>query len=155
MPGPSPAPTKLKLLKGVKPYRINQNEPKPKSVSGKIPQGWALHMSDIAIRFWKKNAPRLVAAGILTDVDLYAFRILCELYASWIQLINKIRKEGEVYETQNQQKQKVWKKYPGVAIREDIEKRLMQYFAQFGMVPSGRSKIALPPEMPEDDGDLD
>jgi len=82
------------------------------------------------------------------------FRILCELYASWVQLINKIRKEGEVYQTVNQQKQKVWKKHPGVAIREDIEKRLIQYFAQFGMVPSGRSRIASPPEIPGDDEDL-
>jgi len=154
MRGAAPAPTGLKLLKGVRPARINQNEPKPKSVSGNIPRGWALHMSDIAKRFWKQNGPRLAAAGILTDVDLYAFRILCELYASWVQLINKIRKEGEVYQTVNQQKQKVWKKHPGVAIREDIEKRLIQYFAQFGMVPSGRSRIALPPEIPGDDEDL-
>lgn len=150
MPGPSPAPTALKLIKGVKPYRINQNEPKPKSVSGKIPAGWALHMSDIAIRFWKKNAPRLATAGILTEADLYAFRVLCELYACWIQITNKIRKEGETFKTGT-----MWKKRPEVAIREDAEKRLLSYFAQFGMVPSGRSRISLPPEMPEDDGDLD
>ncbi len=32
MPGPAPEPTRLKLLKGLKPYRINKNEPKPRAV---------------------------------------------------------------------------------------------------------------------------
>ena len=149
MPGPSPAPTKLKLLKGVKPYRINQNEPKPKSVSGNIPPGWGAHMSTGAKRFWKRNAPRLAKMGMLTEADLNSFRVLCELYTSWVQIVNTIRKVGEVYKTHNQAKEMVYKKRPEVPIREDIEKRLLSYFAQFGMVPSGRSRIAIPPEMPE------
>jgi len=150
MPGPNPAPTALKLLKGVRPARINQAEPKPKSVSGNIPAGWALWMSDIAKRFWKRNAPRIASAGILTEADLDSFRILCELYSSWIQITNKIRKIGETYETGT-----MWKKRPEVSIREDLEKRLLSYLQQFGMMPSGRSRIALPPQIPEDDDDLD
>ena len=150
MPGPSPAPTKLKLLKGVKPYRINQNEPKPKSVSGKIPSGWALHMSDIAKRFWKANAPRLAAIGMLTQADLHAFRVLCGLYSDYVQLTNIIKKVGWTYMSG-----KIPKKRPEVAILEKVVDNLLKYFAQFGMVPSGRSRIAIPPEMPEDDGDLD
>jgi len=149
MPGPSPAPTKLKLLKGVKPYRINQNEPKPKSVSGNIPPGWGAHMSTGAKRFWKRNAPRLAKMGMLTEADLNSFRVLCELYTSWVQIVNTIRKVGETYKTHNQTHETVYKKRPEVPIREDIEKRLLSYFAQFGMVPSGRSRIAIPPEMPE------
>ena len=149
MRGAVPAPTALKLLKGVRPARINQNEPKPKLTSGNIPRGWALHMSDIAKRFWKKNAPRLVTIGILTEADLYSFRILCELYASWIQTTNRIRKIGETYQTGT-----IWKKRPEVSIREDLEKRLLSYLQQFGMVPSGRSRISLSPEMPDGNGDL-
>ena len=150
MPGPSPAPTKLKLLKGVKPYRINQNEPKPKSVSGSVPQGWGAHMSDIAKRFWKVNAKRLANAGVLTEADLHAFRVLCDLYSDYIQLKNIIRKMGMTYLSGT-----IPKKRPEVAILEKIIDNLLKYFAQFGMVPSGRSKIELPPEIPEDDGDLD
>ena len=150
MPGPSPAPTKLKLLKGVKPYRINQNEPKPKSVSGNIPRGWGAHMSDIAKRFWKANAPRLVNAGVLTEADLHAFRVLCGLYSDYIKLTNIIKKVGMTYLSG-----KLPKKRPEVAILEKVVDNLLKYFAQFGMVPSGRSKIALPPDIPVDDGDLD
>ncbi len=110
MPGPSSEPVALKLLKGVKPYRINQNEPKPKSVSGAIPKGWALWMSDIAKRFWKRNASRIAAAGVLTEADLDSFRILCELYSSWIQVTNRIRKVGETFKTGT-----MWKKRSSLA----------------------------------------
>lgn len=150
MPGPSPAPTKLKLLKGVKPCRINQNEPRPKSVSGKIPQGWGKDMSDIAKRFWKSNAPQRVAMGLLTEADLPAFRVMCELYNDFIQLTNIIRKEGRTYKAGL----KIFKR-PEVSILEKVVDSLLKYLVQFGMVPHGRSRIALPPEIPEDDGDLD
>ena len=52
-PGPAAEPRELKLLKGVRPARINENEPKPQSVSGKLPPGWGAHMSDVAKTFWK------------------------------------------------------------------------------------------------------
>lgn len=70
MPGPPPEPTRLKILKGVHPYRINKNEPKPRSVSGSIPRGWATWMSDGAKRFWNKYAPVLSELGVLTVAAL-------------------------------------------------------------------------------------
>ena len=80
-PGPRAAPTALKLLKGVRPARINDKEPKPKSVSGAIPTGWGAHMSDGAKRFWERYAPVLSKLGVLTEADLPAFRVLAEQWS--------------------------------------------------------------------------
>ena len=88
MKGPAPAPTALKLLKGVRPARINKNEPKPKSHSGVMPPGWGAHMSEGAKRFWKQYAPVLSDLGLLTEADLPAMRVMAELWAKWESMVD-------------------------------------------------------------------
>ena len=156
MPGPNPTPTVLKLLKGVKPYRINKNEPKPKSVSGNMPSGWGAHMPDGAKRFWKRYAPRLVDLGLLTEVDLDTFRILCELIDERKKLVNIIRKDGFVYKTKNQYWETMYKQRPEVGMKDRIDTQIYRYLQLFGMAPSSRSKISTSPIIDlDDDDDLD
>lgn len=141
MKGPTPTPTKLKLLKGVRPCRINKNEPKPKAASSAIPSGWGRWMSDGAKRFWKRYAPILKELGLLTEIDLSSLRILCELNNDFVRLSNLLRKKGETYETTNAQKEKVVKKRPEVDMKKDIETRYLAYLQQFGMSPASRTRI--------------
>ena len=68
----------------------------------------------------------------------------------YIKLTNIIRNTGMTYLSGYNPN-----KRPEVAILEKLVDNLLKYFAQFGMVPSGRSKIELPPEIPEDAGYLD
>ncbi|GAG53524.1 unnamed protein product [marine sediment metagenome] len=131
--GPAAAPTKLKLLKGVSPYRINDKEPKPKSVSGVMPPGWGAHMSDGAKRFWKKYAPVLSNLGVLTEADLPAFQVLCSLRARWIRVEGLMRK----YEKDP----KLGLSY--IRAANLVETQMLRYMQEFGMTPSGRGKIVV------------
>ena len=133
MPGPRSAPTALKLLKGVRPARINKNEPKPKSVSGSIPQGWSTSMSDSARRFWKKYAPKLSELGILTETDLPALRIMAELWSKWVRLTN-IANRGRL-------PTKELLSY--LRVINTVEHQMLSYLQHFGMTASSRGSISI------------
>ncbi len=151
MKGPTPAPTALKLLKGVRPARINKNEPKPPGVTGMIPQGWALHMSDGAKRFWKKNAPILARLGVLTEVDLEAFRAMAEAYAQILLCNNVVRRKGIVYE--NDKGNPVMR--PEAKLLINLETQYREFAKQFGMVPGERGRLHVGNEGEAEDSDLD
>ena len=155
MPGPQPLPTNLKLLKGVKPYRINQNEPKTRVASAAIPAGWGAQMSQAAKGFWKRNAQKLIDLGLLTEIDLNTFRVLCEIWADWVYSRRLLKKSGMIYETTNAAKEKVFKKRPEVSLVIDMEKQLNIYLSLFGMAPASRSKISAESPLNLDDDDLD
>ena len=131
--GPAAAPTKLKLLKGVSPYRINDKEPKPKSVSGALPSGWGAHMSDGAKRFWKRYAPVLSNLGVLTEADLPAFRILSELWAQWVGTQSMMRKSAK--------DPKLVLSY--IQVAKLIETQVLRYLQEFGMTASSRGNIVV------------
>ncbi len=144
--GPAAAPTALKLLKGVSPYRINDKEPKPKSVSGALPVGWGAHMSDGAKLFWKKYAPVLSNLGVLTEADLPAFQVLCSLRARWIRAEALIRED--------EKDPKLMLSY--IRSANLIETQMLRYLQEFGMTPSGRGKISIVGQSDdEDQGFLD
>ena len=155
MPGPQPLPTNLKVLKGVKPYRINQNEPKPRVASANLPPGWGVQMSVIAKGFWKRYAQKLIDLGLLTEIDLDTFRILCELIAERKQLSSIIKKAGHVYKTKNQYWETLYKQRPEVGMRDKIESQIYRYLQLFGMAPAPRGRIASEAPLNLDDDYLD
>ena len=113
-------------------------------------------MPDGAKRFWKRYAPRLVDLGLLTEVDLDTFRILCELIDERKKLVNIIRKGGFVYETKNQYWETMYKQRPEVGMKDRIDTQIYRYLQLFGMAPSSRSKISTSPIIDlDDDDDLD
>jgi len=156
MPGPQPAPTALKVLKGVRPARINQNEPKPRVASANMPAGWGAQMSIGAKSFWKRNAQKLVDLGLLTEIDLNAFRALCEIWADWVKIRGLLKKSGMTYYTKNDEGEMLMRKAcPEVKLMIDLEKQLKSYLELFGMAPAPRSRIAAEKPLNLDDEDLD
>lgn len=144
--GPAPAPTALKLLKGVRPARINQNEPKPKSVSGALPKGWGAGMSEGAKTFWATYAPVLSNLGVLTEADLPAFRVLSELWSRWLDTQIALGagsddlKDALAY----------------MRIGDKLETQMLRYMQEFGMTASSRGKIVVVgQDDDEDEGFLD
>ena len=150
MKGRHPAPTVLKLLKGVRPARINKAEPKPQAVMGTMPKGWALHMSDTAKRFWKKNAPALAKIGLLTELDLEAFRAMAEIYSQWAHCVSIINRKGMTYKTP------LGEERPRLEVNMvyKLWGRFKEYCQQFGMMPAERGRTSVPTKELEDD-DLD
>lgn len=133
MPGPTPAPTALKILKGVRPARINYNEPKAKSHSGVLPSGWGAWMSPGAKRFWKRYAPMLSELGVLKETDLPALRMTAELWSKWVRLTNKV----------NNGKLEPDDELRYLRILNNVETQMLRYIQQFGMTASSRGRISI------------
>ena len=151
-----PAPTALKKLKGVRPARINQNEPHPLPASANLPAGWGAQMSQAAKGFWKRNAQRLVDQGLLTEIDLNTFRVLCETWSDWVRARKELKKSGMTYVTKNSDGKIMMRKMcPEVKLLIDIAKQLKSYLELFGMAPAPRGKISAEAPMGLPDEDLD
>lgn len=150
MPGPSPTPTKLKILKGVRPARINKNEPKARSHSGTLPPGWGAWMSDGAKRFWRHYAPMLSRLGVMTEADLPALRVLAELWSRWITTTNVLNKKGLIYEAG-----KLDRVRPEVKLADQLETQMLRYLQHFGMTASSRGNITVAGTGEDEDEDLD
>lgn len=77
--GPTPAPTRLKLIRGDPEARINREEPMPTEGMVTRPRG----MTRGAINVWEELAPDLYDKGCLTPWDVYALEMLCEAVGTY------------------------------------------------------------------------
>ena len=64
-PGPAPTPTHLRVVRGVRPDRINTSEPQPPKAEPKCPT-W---LSRDAKVVWKRTAEQLRSMGLLFEAD--------------------------------------------------------------------------------------
>ena len=77
--GVPPLPTKMKLLKGNRPDRINHNEPEPEPITLEPPH----HVIKETRKEWYRIVPMLDKMGVLGNVDTAA---LVSAYPSRVQL---------------------------------------------------------------------
>lgn len=111
-----PAPTRIKILKGVKDKRrINFNEPQPKLEPPTCPR-W---LDNYAKTEWKRISPELAEIGVFTRIDRAALAGYCQAFSRW----RKAETEG----TEAQ------------AINRLNQLRLL--LIEFGMTPASRSRI--------------
>lgn len=121
------------------------DEPK---VAGKPPKcpAW---LSAEAKSAWKQLAPDLVASGLLTRLDRNALSRYCTLWARWRKAEDFIAKHGDVYTLKDSAGgARCVMQFPQVAIAHRLSLALTTLEAEFGMTPSGRSRIHIPPPLP-------
>jgi phage terminase small subunit len=120
-PGPKPTPTTLRVLNGDKHKdRYNLNEPDFADLeSSFVPT--SLNQWPAAVEMWTFLSPRLLAHGLLRDVDSYALEALCVTY-------------GE------------WRAQPSIRLTTKLQSLL----CEFGLTPSSRTRLVgnLPHEKP-------
>lgn len=87
MPGMPPKPTAIRLLEGnAGGVKINQFEPKPRAVDW-LPQPPPEIVADPdALDTWYELGPRLIDLGVLTEIDVGAFVILCLAKSQYLRL---------------------------------------------------------------------
>ena len=120
-------PTKLKILKGVRPSRINHQE-----VVSEAPVP-VLPMSDRALEFWALFAPALITDRILTDRDAAAFVQWCEAAALAEQASKLVDEQGILVDG--------GKRNQAISVWRDSVTVMNQISSRFGMSPSDRSRI--------------
>ena len=127
------------------------NEPKVKGGIPKCP-AW---LSAEAKSAWKQLAPDLVASGLLTRLDRNALSRYCTLWARWRDAEVFIEKHGSVYTLKDAGgNARCAMQFPQVAIAHRLSLALTKLEAEFGMTPSGRSRIHVEPPPSEEMSEL-
>jgi len=119
MAGRRPKPTALKIIKGTaRKSRLNKNEPKPEVISSntRCPE-W---MNPEGKKEWKRMAGKLREVGLLTNCDITAFTMLCQMWGEYVTGT----KTGEP-----------------VSMAHVTQMRLLA--GEFGLTPASRSKVAV------------
>lgn len=134
--GPAPTPTVIKKLRGNPGKRkLNEAEPRP---GGRMPSAprW---MSLEGKQQWRKLAPRLHAAGLLTEVDGLGLAMLCEAVGQYVEGKEIVEREGAVAISDNGN---VYQ-HPAVALMKSARSEVLKWAREFGMTPASRTRISL------------
>jgi P27 family predicted phage terminase small subunit len=137
--GRKPKPTALKKLQGNPGKRpLNDREPRPKTP---VKRPWGLGQGQQR-KFWDEHAEELERLGVLTGVDVSAFRLMAEHYAFAVQAAKELR-EGGVLTVEGREGPK---KHPLLQALRDNSQMFKSYATEFGMTPSSRARLKLPDE---------
>jgi P27 family predicted phage terminase small subunit len=140
--GYSPRPTKLRVLRGDHPERVNLDEPQPADLPVSMPP----YLSAEAQRKWGELAPHLLAMGVLSGADVDMLAAYCECFARWRRLAQMaansppvFRRKGAVGE--DGEAETVLVKNPLWGQVRDAEAALRNMAREFGLTPSARSGL--------------
>jgi P27 family predicted phage terminase small subunit len=90
MPGPSPQPTALKILRGNPGRRpLNKREPEPEAKAPECPD--YVKADPVALAYWEHYLPILLSMRILTVADETVLASLCITHSNLIANLNKVR----------------------------------------------------------------
>ena len=133
--GPAPQPTALKVLRG-NPGRRPLPKGEPQPAAGRVPYAprW---LSEAAAAEWKRIAPRLHAAGLLTEVDGMALGLLCETFVQYQDARRIVERDGMLAISEKGASYQ----HPALGIANGARRELLTWAREFGMTPSARSRI--------------
>ncbi len=133
--GRKPKPTALKKLEGNPGKRpLNELEPMPSITMLRCPN-W---LEPEARKEWRRLAPVLINAGILTAADAVTFAGYCQAYARWREAEEHVTKLGMIYKDKTTEKV-----YPNpyIAIARAAFTEVKSMAAEFGLTPATRTAI--------------
>lgn len=146
--GAPPKPTAQKILEGNRGRRpLDPLEPKPPEISdeSELPSP-PPHLTPFASEIWKKEfGPLLVRTRVLTEADLVALAILCQLEAERRLLVKDIKENGRHEEIETRDGVKV-RTRPQFADFQRVSALVMNHLREFGFTPASRPKVQMVPE---------
>lgn len=142
--GRRPKPTALKVLAGNPGKRpLNDREPQPAPGAPDPPP----HLSAEALAEWGRVCVELAAVGLLCRADRAALAAYCQVWARWVQAEEGLAGEGPVIQTRDGNAAQ----NPWLWVANKALDQLRHYAALFGLDPSSRSRIKVPPKQDEAD----
>jgi P27 family predicted phage terminase small subunit len=133
--GPPPEPSARKRERRVRPSRINHAEPRPSPTDLDPP----FELSEDASEVWRRLAPDLAGAGVLTTWDLDVFAEYCELVVT----VREARLAVRVGLLVNGRRDPVVTS-PAWRVYRDALSLLRSLAQELGLTPSARSSIRVP-----------
>src|SRR5262245_34969894 len=144
-----PGRTDQKILRGVRPSRINAREPKPELGAPPKPR----HLGGVAAAEWRRLVGLTLGTRVLTLVDGPILEATVMAYAEYRQGFDVIQRDGATYETTSREGSVMRRIRPEVAIAASAWRRYVHGLTHFGLSPATRSKVAEARE-PEERGRL-
>jgi len=139
MRGRKPKPTVLKLLDGNPGKRpLNDQEPHPAQGIPNRPD-W-LDTEDQAE--WDRVMAELSEMGLLTLADRAALAAYCTAWSRWVQAEDMVRKFGTIVKSPEKG---FPMKSPYLSIADQALETMRKLMVEFGLTPSSRSRIRVPP----------
>jgi len=137
--GPAPKPTRLRVLHGGHPERVNRNEPSPAALPVVMPP----YLSSEARRKWEELEPHLVSMGVVTAVDVDLLAAYCECFARWRRLSQLAASSPPVFKRSGggEEGEVVFARNPLWSQVRDAEAALRVMAREFGFTPSARSGL--------------
>lgn len=136
--GPAPTPAATLRLRGTLRESRVYDEPEPPPGTPEAPD-W---LTPEARAAWDQLAPTLQASGLLTMLDRNALGRYCTLWVRWRVAEDFIATNGSVFtQRDGNGKSRGVKPFPQVAEASQLAQALTRMEAEFGMTPSGRSRI--------------
>jgi P27 family predicted phage terminase small subunit len=130
-------------LKGIRPDRINQNEPEPEPIKLQPPH----HVIKEARKEWYRIVPMLDKMGVLGNVDTAALVVYCNTWSRYMEVENLIRKGGMITSSE---------KGVGIYVTPYIRNSnecvgiMYRLLTEIGATPSSRSRIKADQQREED-----
>jgi len=132
MAGRKPQPTAIKLAKGVAKERINFNEPKFSTVTGKDSDA-PKYLVEIAAGEWRRIFSELKKTGVLVKLNRNVLAGYCAAFANWRESQERL--------------DKAFKSSKGAIdpalirmVNQTLES-FRRYASEFGLTPSSQSRI--------------
>ena len=142
--GRKAVPTKLKLLKGTQPCRINKSEPKP--TDGR-PDPPARLDAESKLE-WHRLCDQLAAMGVLNISHGFALAIYCGAYSRLLIANEALKEHGALLITGDStgddgaEGRIVIKSNPAAAIAAQCERIMLAVLTEFGLTASSASKVS-------------
>lgn len=135
--GRKPSPTKLKLVRGNPGHRpLPEDEPEIAAPS-ELPEP-PEHLDAEACREWNRTGSLLLAAGLLTELDLSALALFCVAYSRHKDATDQLQEFGML---QRAPGSGFPMQSPYLAISNKAMDQMLKIQAEFGMTPSSRTRV--------------
>jgi P27 family predicted phage terminase small subunit len=138
MTGRPPKPTRVKILNGNPGKRpLKAAEPQPARGIPPCPE-W---LDDYACEKWGEVAERLHSLGVLSLADGETLAVLCNAWSELRHANDLLAAEGRTQESTRGGS----KPHPAVGMQRSAWRTIREYSSLFGLDPSSRSRLSVPP----------
>jgi P27 family predicted phage terminase small subunit len=132
--GPAPKPTKLRILHGDQPCRINFNEPAARPGTPEPPE----ELTRGGLKVWAEVVAEVEHMGLLTLADRDLFAAFCEATARFREVTALLGRSGVVMKTPDG---KGIQPNPLVRMQRETSVLMKQLAGEFGLTPRARAEI--------------
>lgn len=136
--GRKPTPVELKLVRGNPGKRKIPSAPKYQTLTGHAPD----ELPPRGKALWRRVVKHLAPIGLAQATDREALLVLCDLWATYCEAMDLVRKHGTLVKTRSKNDDRAGLTInPAWRIARDAARQMESLWASFGLTPSDRARL--------------